>query len=313
VQTSAVVLGIADRFPNTTRTMLWLWTQSHRVLPVDRNVYDHWLVDALVRRLQCRIPVHTRLGNGMKIKVHLRDHVGGAIIRSGYYEARTVRLIESLLAPGMVFVDVGTHVGQYTLVASALVGSSGAVHSFEPDPATFAWFASNVRRNRLANVRANHAAVAAKAGKLKLYLSSVNDIGSNSLEKPPNFSGRVCDVDCVVLDDYLAGGGVSRVDLMKIDVEGAEGEVLAGASKLLSSADRPVLILEFEEERQVAFGRSCEELAASVCGYGYELFRLDSENLDSYVPRETSAPSVNVLAVPSNKLRLIDDLRRQLA
>jgi hypothetical protein len=93
----------------------------------------------LAHRLRGRIPVHTKLGNGMKIKVHLNDHVGGAIIRTGYYEIDTVRLIEKLLKPGMVFFDVGTHVGQYSLLASKRVGSTGEVHGFEPDPETYRW------------------------------------------------------------------------------------------------------------------------------------------------------------------------------
>jgi FkbM family methyltransferase len=309
---SDVIIGIASRAPALAGAALWLWAQSHRLFKVSPEVYDHWLVEQLVRHLQRRVPVYTRLRNGMKVKVHLGDHVGGAIIRSGYYEPRTIRLIELLLKPGMTFLDIGTHVGQYTLVASRLVGSSGSVHGFEPDPETFRWLLSNIRRNGLTNVRSRNVALAAEPGRLVLYLSSVSDIGSNSLREPPSFSGRACEVETINLDAYLRASGIGRVDFVKIDVEGAEYGVLMGASDLLRRPDRPVMIIEFEEARQRAFDRSCAQLADLLKDFGYDLFRLDSANLDPYDPEQNDAPSVNVLAVPANRRDLVVHLRNSL-
>src|SRR5262249_49817066 len=152
--------------------------------------------------LQYRLPIYTQLGNGMKIKVHAHDYVGRQIIRQGYYEPEVVQLFERILKPGMVFVDVGTHVGQYTLVASRLVGPTGTVHGFEPDPQTYRWLLSNIKRNALRNVVTNRTALAANADKCRLYLSNIRDIGSNSLQEPPNFSGQACEVSCESLDQY---------------------------------------------------------------------------------------------------------------
>jgi FkbM family methyltransferase len=212
----------------------------------------------------------------------------------------------------MTFLDIGTHVGQYTLVASKLVGNTGAVHGFEPDLETFRWLTSNIRRNGLTNVRANNVALSGETGKLKLYLSSVSDIGSNSLREPPSFSGRVCEVDCIKLDQYLMNAGVRRVDLVKIDVEGAEYGVLTGSSEMLSCADRPLMIIEFEEARQQAFGSSCSRLAGLIIRHGYDLFRLDSPALDIYDPAVHDSPSVNVLAIPSDRRSLVEQLRNTL-
>ena len=306
---SALALTMADRAPVLARSALWFWVNSTQWFKQGRATSAHWLVMELARRLQGRIPVHTRLGNGMKIKVHLNDHVGGVIIRTGYYEIDTVRLIQRLLKPGMVFFDVGTHVGQYTLLASESVGGAGEVHSFEPDPVTYRWFASNVKRNGLTNVRANQLALAGQPGTLTLFLSEDYDIGSNSLRRPSSFSGRMCEVEAVTLDSYIESRRVSRVDVMKIDVEGAECEVLKGASALLGREDRPVMILEFEEARQLAFQSSCAELAALLVAKGYELFRYESSGLESYVPRLPDKPSFNILAIPTNRREILAELR----
>jgi FkbM family methyltransferase len=300
---------VADRAPVLARGALWLWVNSSQWLKKGRATGDHWLVAELAHRLEGRIPVHTRLGNGMKIKVHLNDHVGGAIIRTGFYEIDTVRLIRRLLKPGMIFFDVGTHVGQYTLLASESVGPSGEVHGFEPDPETYRWFASNVRRNRLANVHTNQLALAGQPGKLTLYLSAVTDIGSNSLRRPRSFSGREVEVEVVTLDGYIGSRRVPRVDVMKIDVEGAECEVLNGASTLLGREDRPVMILEFEEARQAAFQSSCAQLTALLVSKGYNLFRFDSSTVEPYVPAVPDKPSFNILAVPENRIEIVAELR----
>lgn len=272
-------------------------------------IVDHWLMRHLVDMLQYRLPVHTRLGNGMKIKVHAHDYVGGQIIRQGYYEPEIVRLFERILKPGMVFLDVGAHVGQYTLVASRLVGAKGAVHSFEPDPETYRWLTSNIQRNALTNVVANRIALAEKRGTLSFFLSNVRDIGSNSLRRPLNFSGRTCQVKCDTLDEYLHDRAVGGVGLLKIDVEGGEFAALNGGRCLFTATDRPAIIIEFEEERQKAFGYTCARLIELLVGFGYRLFRIGA-TIEQYAPRNPDLPSFNVLALPSNRSDLIDELTR---
>jgi FkbM family methyltransferase len=200
-------------------------------------------------------------------------------------------------------------VGQYTLISSKLVGPAGQVHAFEPDPQTYSWLDFNVRRNKLANVTTNQAALAETPGKLEFFLSKIGDVGSNSLRPPNNFSGRTVEVRCLTIDGYLTEHGVKKVDFLKIDVEGAEYPALSGAKALLSSADRPLLICEFEEQRQVAFKSSCARLAQLLQGYGYTLYRMVGSGLERYVPRNPDAVSFNVLAVPPNRVAMIAGLQ----
>src|SRR5581483_10157789 len=119
-----------------------------------------WLLSKVAGDLNYRIPVNTRRGNGMPIRVIWTDVIGYSICVDGYYDVPSVHVLQNLLKPGMTFVDVGTHVGQYTLVAAGIVGPSGAVHSFEPQPDTYDLLQHNIRRNGLKNVRLNRCALA---------------------------------------------------------------------------------------------------------------------------------------------------------
>ncbi len=201
----------------------------------------------------------------------------------------------------MVFVDVGAHVGQYTLVASPIVGPTGGVHAFEPDPDTFSLLARNVAANQLRNVHANREALFSEERKQSLFLSSVADVGSNSLALPARPARESSEVECLTLDGYLRARGVTRVDVMKIDVEGAEYHVLRGATDQLAGNDKPVILIEFEEERQTAFGYSCAKLADLLRSYGYSLVRVGKGALDEYVASEHDERSFNILAIPRNR------------
>jgi FkbM family methyltransferase len=256
--------------------------------------------DPLTRRLALefdgRLPVRARLRNGLAIDVVWRDHVSEHILRDGCYEPETVALFERYLEPGMVVLDVGAHIGQYSLIAGRCVAPSGSVHAFEPDPATFAWLERNCHRE-LTNVRTARLALSDASGTRTFYFATTHDIGSNSLAEPLNFSGRKAQVPCMRLDDYLQEQGVARVHLVKMDVEGAELAVLRGGEKLFSSAERPPLIMEFEEKRQRAFGTSCRALGAWLVERGYALYRVGAK-LEPYTPGDSDPRSLNVLALP---------------
>jgi len=286
--------------PGLTKGILWLWAQSYIRSSRSRPAAEHWLLKHLAEQLNYRIPVTTRLGNGMKIKVAWNDHVGRHIFERGYYEEPTVNVIAALLRPGMVFFDVGAHVGQYTLVASGLVGEQGQVHSFEPDPDTFGWLAENVAQNGLRNVFINPLAVSDDTSARELFLATAQDVGSNSLSQPLNYSGKKFTVRCTTLNEYIKAKRIGRIDVMKMDIEGAEYAALTGASDVLQSNEKPTLVIEFEERRQRAFGSSCLKLAELLKNHGYAVFTLGRFDKE-YVPKPDDPPTFNVLAIPENK------------
>src|SRR5262245_6918309 len=134
---SAVASWLARKQPNTARWLLRFGCQGCLRFFPNVRVEDHWLLRRLANDLGYRIPGNGRLRNGMEIRVPRNSGVGRVILSGSYYEVETVALLKRLLSPGRVFLDAGANVGQYTLVGSPLVGDTGTVHSFEPDPETF--------------------------------------------------------------------------------------------------------------------------------------------------------------------------------
>ncbi len=219
-------------------------------------------------------------------------------------------MIQGLLKPGMVFFDVGGHVGQYTLVASRLVGDAGEVHSFEPDPESFRALRGNVRLNKLKNVRLNNVALSNENKTTTFYLAATSNLGDNSLSPPDTYSGARCEVKCITLDHYLETRRIDRVDFMKVDIEGAELLMLQGAKRLFTLKRRPIIVMEFEEPRQKAFGNSCAQLADVLLKKRYDLFNLETRPLSEYYPSPNDPFTLNILAVPQeqrNSLGILTD------
>jgi FkbM family methyltransferase len=160
----------------------------------------------------------------------------GKILRilGGTYEPEQTRLFERLLRPGHTVLDVGANVGYYTLLASVLVGDSGRVHAFEPEPRNAGFLRRHASINRRANVRVEQAAVSDREGTARFHFGSGSGTGHLA-------DAGALEVRTLRLDDYCAEHGLAP-GAVKIDVEGAELSVLQGARETLAR-HRPVLFL----------------------------------------------------------------------
>jgi len=161
---------------------------------------------------------------------------GGKVLRvlNGTYEPEQTRLAVELVRPGATVLDVGAHIGYYTLLFSRLAGPHGRVVAFEPSPRNLPVLRWHVARNRCANVRVEAAAVAAETGTARFTADTGS--GTGRLAE----SGTV-EVRTIRLDDFLDAGG-PMPDVLKIDVEGAELAVLRGAARVLRDAQPAILL-----------------------------------------------------------------------
>lgn len=200
------------------------------------------------------------------------------LICDGVYEPYETELFQQLIQPGMVVVDVGANVGYYTLLAADRVGPTGRVYAFEPDPDNYALLVRNVAHNRCTNVVTVPRALDSGSGVRALFLGSHN-LGRHSFasDNVPDVGGRV-DVNTIGLDEFFATmadqGDGSRVGLIKIDVEGAEGLVLAGARETLVRNDTAVL-LEFWPTGMRRLGSDPRALLDGLTAIGFDLRQID--------------------------------------
>jgi FkbM family methyltransferase len=179
------------------------------------------------------------------------------------------------------------------MVASKLVGKEGQVIAFEPTAQSFAVLRQNIELNGSTNVLAFQAALSDKEGKAWLHYGT--DPVRNSLGKDPSSEGGGEYVATESLDDVLQRAGVHRVDVIKMDVEGAEELVLRGANKVVTSM-RPVIIYEFNAEASANLGLPKDGATKLLEGLGYEFF-VDGHSGTS-CPADPSPGYFNVLAIP---------------
>jgi FkbM family methyltransferase len=154
---------------------------------------------------------------------------------------------------GDMVVDVGAHIGPYTIIASKRVGSNGKVVAIEADPGNFDLLSRNIQLNRLSNVLALNYAAYSEEKKIKLYLPSSGEDSSSYTKYNTIMSDRARDdeesveVSANTLDYLLLSKNMIKqeeVNWIKIDVEGAEYEVLKGAKDILSKSSNITLLIE---------------------------------------------------------------------
>lgn len=169
----------------------------------------------------------------------------------GTYEPRVLQEIARCLRPGATYWDVGSHVGYIVAVASRLVGPTGAVVAFEPNPENVRRLRRTIELNDLRNVAVRDVALTDRVGVSQFYLSGSSSMGS-LLAGPPGTP--TVPVPTSTIDEELKTLPIP--DLIKIDVEGSENAVLAGATRLLDDR-RPELIVEVlnPERRREVEGR----------------------------------------------------------
>jgi FkbM family methyltransferase len=209
------------------------------------------------------------------LELVLSSDIGRCVWVAGCFEPNEMYLLSKLLGTGCSFVDVGANIGLYTLPAARLVGPSGKVLSFEPSPREGAFLKRNVERNSLSWVSVDDRAVGdLENGRALLHLADEQHGGQNTLGSVVYEKVRLvadADVAMTTLDRAIVEHGLDGVDVLKIDVEGAEFKVLSGARNLLGKS-RPVLMMELQEESLLAQGASSRQVLELLRGFDYEVY-----------------------------------------
>jgi FkbM family methyltransferase len=193
---------------------------------------------------------------------------------SGGLEAGTRQVLKALIEPGMVVADVGANVGLLTLACAVATGPTGRVHAFEPEAGPRAQLVKTLRLNGLTWIEVHDCAVGARSERGLFNVSPV--IGHSSLYPLPAeevASGRQETVNVVALDDLLPAG--ARLDVVKIDVEGAELDVIAGMQRLLSDNADLAIVAEYGPSHLARIGVDPADWFAAFAAHGFETFAIE--------------------------------------
>jgi FkbM family methyltransferase len=221
-------------------------------------------------------PTWVEFKPGLWMKLDVRDFLQRKVLLSKDFDPDCTKFILGALKPGMVFLDIGAHAGYYALVAAQAVGSKGRVLCVEPNPAMVAQFRGNIERSGLSNVTIVEAACSDKCETRTLYVPDFPLSVKSSLASESAGTSNGVEVKCVTADLLCEQHALSRVDVMKIDVEGAEMQVLAGMVSILSNM-RPKIAIELRPGLLKNFSATVDEAIGFLRQLGYRVSASDDD------------------------------------
>lgn len=278
IENAAVMLGRRVRVPGMGRLLNWLYP-------------CRWNSSRYIQGVRTR-------ADGLKFEADTRQLIDWNLLFHGDYEPHMRHLFKRLMDPGGVAIDVGANVGAHTLTLANLVGASGRVLAFEPNPAIRKRLQTNIQLNGMSQVSVYAQALAEENGCLQLRVPKAGSVESSNpglaslvaLETPHD----LVDVEVRRGDDVVDDAGMSRLDLIKIDVQGYEMQVLHG---LVSTVDRfkPAVLFEFEDWAWRAANSTLSDAIALFEQRSYTLWRIAA---DARLARfGNGAPHVELLAL----------------
>jgi FkbM family methyltransferase len=231
---------------------------------------------------------------GVRFECDLADKLTREIYYVGF-DRRDCRVLRGFVKRGDVILDVGANIGYFSLLFAKWLRGTGAVHAFEPFPATILRFERNLDLNpELRSVICLHKlAVSDFVGSMSMAVPDEGNSGCNYLTGENQGEIKVTTLDAFVQQERL-----SRLDLLKVDVEGAEVGLLQGAEETINRF-RPVLMIEINPSTLQRFGKTAADVVILLGGYRYRMSyasRLGTLKPLSHLPVYGEEP--NIFAFP---------------
>jgi FkbM family methyltransferase len=189
-----------------------------------------------------------RVHGGLKVAAPLDDHVGRAIFYVGELDRKITWVSTHIVRSGDTVLDVGANLGLVTFALASMVGPAGRVISFEPNPLMVKHLEEGIRRNSVRNVEVHPVALGAVDAELPLTIPPVNAGSASFLRERDTAGSTEVTVPVRRLSDVLTSEHVGHIRLVKIDVEGYEPQVLAGATDFFRESPPDAVLFELNEQ-----------------------------------------------------------------
>lgn len=238
---------------------------------------------------------------GIRMKVDISKSMGAAIYWRGAHDWRPLFVLEQKLKAGATFIDIGANQGEYALWALRKVGLEGKVIAFEPMDSLYLQLQENFKLNPkfkqvLIPVKMG---LSDQPGEISLYGKEGDNEGVNTIFPTDSHNVLIQKIVLDTLDNQLAAIGCNEVDVVKIDVEGAELQVLKGCILTIKKYS-PQFIIEINQEACRAAGYGAEEILHFLKQYSYSFYQIGLRGkLKAISGLDESF--CNILAVPRNR------------
>jgi FkbM family methyltransferase len=238
--------------------------------------------------------------DGRRFRVPAGDAMYAQVFVLGAYEPEESALVPALLRPGELAIDIGANHGWYSLLMGAAVGKAGRVCAVEPVPAMLGELEANVGLNPTLPIEVCPIALGAAPGTVTLHVFEGLVHGHSSISTLGRDDYTAVEAEMRTLDDLL--GTDARPALIKVDVEGAERDVIGGAGATLASEDPPTWMIEVNVETSAAFGYRPADLVADLrAGSPHEVYRVTPDGLVADLAPETAPHGTTWVCVPPGR------------
>ena len=173
-------------------------------------------------------------------------------------------ILEKIIKPGDIVLDVGANIGVLTIYFRKLVGDSGTIYSFEPDPLSFSILAKNITENNLNNILIENKAVSNKNGKIGFETS--NSITAGHITE----NNESIKIDCCTLDTYFSE--IKKIDFVKIDTEGYDWRVLEGMKNLIQLNPEMKIMVEFHSRLLNESGITPRKFLKIINNFNFKIY-----------------------------------------
>ncbi|MBN1617921.1 FkbM family methyltransferase [Candidatus Dojkabacteria bacterium] len=211
----------------------------------------------------------------LKLKISTKDTGLGAYLKiTGAYEPEETKVFIENVKKNNVIFDIGANIGYYSVIGSKIIGESGQVYAFEPDPFNLKLLNENITLNKQKNIISIPKAVGSSNQKISLQ-QDLNQ-GHTRVSTKEKSSQEIPQIEMITLDDFILENKISNVDYLKIDIEGYELYALEGAENSLGKGIIKTIMIEINPEALKQANTKWTELYALLDRY-FELFILDTE------------------------------------
>jgi FkbM family methyltransferase len=223
--------------------------------------------------------------------LRLTDHVAQRLLLSGRFEPEVAAAIVGVVRSGMIVADIGANIGVHTLQLARIVGPDGKVLAFEPNPVARQELETNLRLNGIKHVQVLELALCDHDGIAPFQFPEEGEEAMGGLIATSRFTvARVDKVETARLDEVISRLALHHLDFIKIDVEGAELNVLKGAGELLMGTNRPTILYESVLVNTNPYGYTPNDMAQFLKENEYSVHQIDDENFLG-IPREKKSRS----------------------
>ena len=240
--------------------------------------------------------LNTKIIFGDTMKIVLPDNISIALYLVGFFEAEESKAFSKLMQPGYNFIDIGAHIGYYSVLANYLGGENAKIVAIEPTPSTFKFLSENVQK--FANTMCFNIALYSKSGEMDFNDFGVENMCLNSFfdaRLDHKIKGEKVKVKVKTLDNIIEDFNI-KPDLIKIDAESAELEILKGAGKAFENkATFFVEVGDYNLENTNSSLKIIEYFESK----DYKAFEFKEDNFVIHVKKHEKYPSMSLYFLPN--------------